>query len=267
MTNKLKDWSTTAASNNATPPNGWPEGMAPSAVNNSARQGMASVREWYEDAEWILHGHTIASTTTTEVVISGDVTAIYVANRAVRIDQNNAKVGHIVSSSYSAPNTTVTLTGVNPSGATAVEVGILSESGHLPNDLVVAASESAAGIAELATQAEVNAGTDDERIVTPLKVRSGFSINLAATGHIKLPAWMGGLVINWANVSATSTPVDHLYDLAFPNACFGGVCSISVPAGLSTPAYGYFINKNLSTFQIDSSSGTSYNFFVIAIGW
>ena len=34
------------------------------------------------------------------------------------------------------------------------------------------ASESTAGIAELATQAEVDAGTDDQRIVTPLKLNS-----------------------------------------------------------------------------------------------
>lgn len=35
---------------------------------------------------------------------------------------------------------------------------------------VVAASETSSGIAELATQAEVDAGTDDLRIVTPLKL-------------------------------------------------------------------------------------------------
>jgi hypothetical protein len=35
-----------------------------------------------------------------------------------------------------------------------------------------AASETIAGIAELATQAEVTAGTDDERIVTPLKLKT-----------------------------------------------------------------------------------------------
>ncbi|MEY2643674.1 MAG: hypothetical protein RLZZ611_323 [Cyanobacteriota bacterium] len=35
-----------------------------------------------------------------------------------------------------------------------------------------AASESTAGIAEIATQAETDAGTDDERIVTPLKLKT-----------------------------------------------------------------------------------------------
>jgi hypothetical protein len=37
---------------------------------------------------------------------------------------------------------------------------------------VGAASETSAGIAELATQAETDAGTDDLRIVTPLKLKT-----------------------------------------------------------------------------------------------
>src|SRR5687768_17600690 len=44
----VSDWSTTAASNNAAPPNGAPEGMAPSAVNDTIRQVMADVRSFYD---------------------------------------------------------------------------------------------------------------------------------------------------------------------------------------------------------------------------
>lgn len=39
-----------------------------------------------------------------------------------------------------------------------------------------AASESTAGIAELATQAETNTGTDDARIVTPLKLTNATAV-------------------------------------------------------------------------------------------
>ena len=48
MTN-VSQWSTAAASNNQTPPNGWPEGMARSAVNDTARETHAAVARLYQD--------------------------------------------------------------------------------------------------------------------------------------------------------------------------------------------------------------------------
>lgn len=45
---------------------------------------------------------------------------------------------------------------------------------------VSSASETAAGIAELATQAEVTTGTDDARIVTPLKLATDWTNRLAS---------------------------------------------------------------------------------------
>lgn len=45
---ELEDYSKTAASNNATSPDGWPENMAPSGVNNSDREFAAAVRTFWE---------------------------------------------------------------------------------------------------------------------------------------------------------------------------------------------------------------------------
>ncbi len=55
------NWSETAASNNAAPPNGWPEGMAPSAVNNAARENMAAIKRFWDQINAI---KTTAGTTT-----------------------------------------------------------------------------------------------------------------------------------------------------------------------------------------------------------
>lgn len=59
------------------------------------------------------------------------------------------------------------------------------------------ATESTLGLAEIATQAETNAGTDDQRIVTPLKLKT------------LLDARVGGYAANVGNGSATSFAVTH----------------------------------------------------------
>lgn len=46
---ELKDWNVAAASNNSTPPDGAPEGMAPSAVNDTMREIMAVLARWKGD--------------------------------------------------------------------------------------------------------------------------------------------------------------------------------------------------------------------------
>lgn len=46
---EIQTWSTTASNNNSTAPNGWPEGMAASSLNNCGREMMAAIAKWYKD--------------------------------------------------------------------------------------------------------------------------------------------------------------------------------------------------------------------------
>ena len=72
----IKDYSTTPASNTAL----FPEGMAPSAVNDGMRQVQADLRSWYNDSQWIVYGDgdgtfTIAYVSPTSFSVNGaDVT-------------------------------------------------------------------------------------------------------------------------------------------------------------------------------------------------
>lgn len=43
----VSSWSQTAASNNASPPNGFPEGQSPASLNDCARENMAAIAKWY----------------------------------------------------------------------------------------------------------------------------------------------------------------------------------------------------------------------------
>lgn len=107
----IKDYSTTPANNNAAPPNGFPEGMAPASVNDGMRQVMADTRSWYEDPAWIDYGDTVTYSSGTVFLVPTDLTARYsVGTRIKAIGTTPFSVEGVISaSSYSAPNTTVTI--------------------------------------------------------------------------------------------------------------------------------------------------------------
>ena len=114
---KVNTWSTTAASNNSASPNGWPEGMPPSGVNNSAREMMAQIRDVWNDKEWFQLGsgtgsQTVTRASATSVTIAADVSSTYHVGRRIKLNGSNSGTiyGKIATSAYSSPNTTITFT-------------------------------------------------------------------------------------------------------------------------------------------------------------
>jgi hypothetical protein len=108
---KIGTWTTTAADNNAAAPDGWPEGQAPSTVNNCAREMMSQIKTWFADAQWTDLAHSPTYVSPTSFTIPSDVTAIY--ERSRRLKCYGTILGNIfasvVSATYGAPNTTVTI--------------------------------------------------------------------------------------------------------------------------------------------------------------
>ncbi|MCQ2994175.1 phage tail protein [Pseudomonas syringae] len=80
------------------------------------------------------------------------------------------------------------------------------------------ASEIKLGMAKIATQAQTDTGTDDATIITPKKLRWGFSILKAQNGYIAFPSWLGGLVIQWGSTTATAADYLVTFPIAFPTA-------------------------------------------------
>ena len=133
----IKTWSTTAAGNNAAAPDGFPENMAPSGLNDACREMMAALATWYRDAQWIDLNETPAFASATSFTVAGDVTALYHAGRRLRLTDSSTLYGTIVAASYSAPNTTVTVlldSGTLSASLSGVAVSLLSATDHaVPN--------------------------------------------------------------------------------------------------------------------------------------
>ncbi|TDI54933.1 MAG: hypothetical protein E2O95_00590 [Acidobacteria bacterium] len=123
----VKNWSAVANDNSETSPNGWPEGMARSGVNDSARENMAATRKDYAAGEWIKvyvttgNSWTASDNTPTTIILVPDdaqVTDLSTAgenrfpsgSRAKFTGGASPQFGFVVSSSFSTPNTIITIT-------------------------------------------------------------------------------------------------------------------------------------------------------------
>ena len=116
----IKSWSTTASQNIDAVPNGFPEGMAPSGVNDAAREVMAAVRRQWNDAQWFDYGdggkagtYAFVSANQFRVISSppADLTQEYHAGRRVKViaPTPGTIYGTVTASSFSSPDTTVTV--------------------------------------------------------------------------------------------------------------------------------------------------------------
>ncbi|BCQ68251.1 hypothetical protein PEQA60_22410 [Pseudomonas sp. Eqa60] len=128
------------------------------------------------------------------------------------------------------------------------------------------ATESVQGIAKIATSPVMTAGTDDATIVTPKKVRAGFSVLLATNGYIALPTWLGGFIFQWAvgataNVSGGGAiDQDINFPIPFPNATLGGIVGHKFISGVTTVsmegAAGYTTSKVSVSVRNPVTSGS-----------
>jgi hypothetical protein len=114
----ISAWSTSSASNNAASPDGAPEGMLPSGVNDVIRENMAAIRRWYNDAEWVSWNHNLVRQSDNSFLVSVTATDVYTANRRLKmIDGGVTIYGDVVASSMSGANTLVTVSSSNLSAS------------------------------------------------------------------------------------------------------------------------------------------------------
>jgi len=97
--------------------------------------------------------------------------------------------------------------------------------------LVVQATEKKAGTAKIATQAQAQEGVADDVIVTPKKMRWGFSCSFGVNSYITLPFWLGSWIVQYGKATAnTANGRLATFPLEFPNAC-----RFACPGEVSSP--------------------------------
>lgn len=93
---KVGSWNTTAANNNSTPPDGWPEGQAPSTVNDCAREMMAQIKTMVNNIEYIDLNNTPSFLTATTFSLATADTVNFTVGRRVKLgDGANTLYGTI----------------------------------------------------------------------------------------------------------------------------------------------------------------------------
>lgn len=109
----IKDWADDADLNGEASPAGWPEGMPPSDVNNSAREMMAAIRRSYVRQPWYAPGGEIVRVSGTQITIKDDTkvtdySQFYTVGQRFRVEGVEYNTtGFISSVSYEAPTTTI----------------------------------------------------------------------------------------------------------------------------------------------------------------
>lgn len=130
------------------------------------------------------------------------------------------------------------------------------------------ASETVMGMLTIATQAQTNAGTADDVVVTPKKLRAGFAASFATAGYLTFPTWMGGLIIQWGTVTGSASgAATYSFPIAFPTAC---LCICGSLAKVTGSARGAAAIVSESQYQVSAIlvPATYYEDYVawIAIG-
>lgn len=224
---KVGKWSTTAANNNATPPDGWPEGQAPSTVNDCARENMAAIKTALQDMDFFDHDFTPTFINANSFSVPGDQTARIVAGRQLKLFDATTHIRAIGSASFTTvttislgagtaltsslssfavsiinPNNSALPTGFNRISASAIETITLTASGavvllstlSVDGAIVANSTLSVSGAVVLKTTLSVDGATV---LGTTLSVSGAVALNSTLT--------VGGAVVLQGALSVGTT--------------------------------------------------------------
>jgi hypothetical protein len=167
----------------------------------------------------------------------------------------------------SAVFTTATVNGplntasLSVSGAATIASLIVNLTTAL-NSLSVSGTATVAGlVANIFAQVPNVAFTDNSNnAISTVWAKTGLASSLAANGYIKLPSWMGGLIIEWGRASSGTNSVSPVFSPGFTNLFV--VLPISAPAIRDSVYVTAFNNANFTC----GTAGSTISIHWVAIG-
>lgn len=129
------------------------------------------------------------------------------------------------------------------------------------------ASQTVKGIIEIATNAEVQAGIDTTRAVTPAGLFSIFTNSKSGNGYIKLP---NGLILQWGNTGVVSANVQVTvtFPIAFTTVTrVGGITTVTGTDAYVSASLALLNSTDLASFKFHSFNATGWSYNWIAIGY
>lgn len=291
---EINDWDVAASGNGFTVPNGFPEGMNYSQVNNAAREVMAVTRRWEKDSEGAL---VTTGASNTYVLVTARVLSAYANGQCFKFRANHTcngastiNVGSVGPVALVTPTNAALVSGAITSGgvydiaySSAFSCFVLLGSfSTLAGEVVAQGNETTRGTLELGTAAETLTGSDGTRPPSIAALTALFNAGgrrtIAATGYQKLP---GGLIFQWGRTGdlgdisgdsattasfATAFPTAVLGATATPYALAGGPGSINAitywdQSATTTSAIAFKYN------EAGGSTQTNWGISFMAIGY
>lgn len=173
-------------------------------------------------------------------------------------------------------------------GSIANESGVLYQSlintnvGNTPSTspaswagINTASTETASGIVELATTAEILAGTDAVRAVTPAGIVAGLlgTAVFSGDGYAILPVKVGGvrrdLIVQWMEIDfAGTSAASKAWPIQFPNAIFQAFPCDKGAAAATSFSLSWRYDASTTTTGVFASNNTSIGIAnVFVVGW
>lgn len=105
-------------------------------------------------------------------------------------------------------------------------------------------------LGKYATFAEINDGAGDESVITPFKLRWGFSFLMGGTGYIKFPPWLGGFLLQWGIASGVPKAGTAIGES-------GPTRDVILPISFTGDAFRVFATMNFATMAATATGSAS----------